>query len=197
MEGRRLRRRTRRYARRGDHNRRLRRHNKRLRQEEAGRGDSGNRARKAARGRHGISYFNQQAHRERDYRKGRLIMTMAVKNVAILGANKEGLSLLPVLLKDPSTRLAMIADPNPDAMLFKLGELGYRLSPRFHTHVTNDLEDLKKITGLNVIINAIPGPVTEKIMAEPEFNGMEKLSPLSAKLLWGVRVAATGEAGKK
>ncbi|MFZ3072265.1 MAG: GAF domain-containing protein [Thermodesulfobacteriota bacterium] len=124
-------------------------------------------------------------------------MTMAVKNVAILGANKDGLSLLPVLLKDPATRLAIIADPNPDAMLFKLGELGYQLSPRFHTHVTNNLEDLKKVAGLNVIINAIPGPVTEKIIAEPEFNGMEKLSPLSAKLLWGVRVAATGEAGKK
>src|SRR4030067_677945 len=52
-----------------------------------------------------------------------------VKNIAIIGANKEGLKLLPVLLGDSRTRVCVIADPNQDAMVLKLKELGSCVSP--------------------------------------------------------------------
>ena len=45
------------------------------------------------------------------------------KRVAVIGANKDALALLPVVFSDPATRLVMMVDPNPDAMLFKLMEL--------------------------------------------------------------------------
>jgi putative methionine-R-sulfoxide reductase with GAF domain len=120
-------------------------------------------------------------------------MDKNIKNVAIIGGNKEGLALLPVILGDKSARLAIIADPNPHAMLFKLKELGYQLSPRYNIKVTHDLEEIKKLPRLDIIINALHFSATEEFLDSPEFRKVEKLSPLSAKLLWQVRAATDAE----
>lgn len=114
------------------------------------------------------------------------------KIVAILGANKEGLSLLPVIGKDASTRVSLIADGNENAMLFKLGELGYKLSARLDIKLASDIEELKRVEGLDVIIDTLQDPATEKFLDQPEFKNVKKLGPLSAKLLWGVRSASKG-----
>ena len=53
--------------------------------------------------------------------------------------------------------------------------------------------DLKKVYGVNVIINARQDPVIERFLEEPEFRDVEKYSPMSAKLLWGVRAATAAE----
>ena len=113
-----------------------------------------------------------------------------VKNIAIIGANKEGLKLLPVLMGDPRTRICVIADPNKDAMLFKLKELGYRLAPGRKITVTTDLNEIKKVEGLDIIVNALQDQATEKFLEAPEFKDMEKLGPLSTRLIWGVRASA-------
>lgn len=116
-----------------------------------------------------------------------------VKNIAIIGANKEGLKLLPVLLGDPRTRVCVIADPNRDAMVFKLKELGYRIAPSHRVTVTNDLDEIRKIEGLDIIVNALQDQATEKFLESPEFKDIEKLGPLSTRLIWGVRASAPHE----
>ncbi|MDH4227355.1 MAG: GAF domain-containing protein [Deltaproteobacteria bacterium] len=116
------------------------------------------------------------------------------KNIAIIGANKEALSLLPDLLKDKGNRIVLIADPNPDAMLYKLMELGYRISKKLGISVTYELEDIKAIDSLDVIINAVDDAATAKFLDSSEFDDVEKLSALSARLLWGVRGAVAGHA---
>lgn len=117
---------------------------------------------------------------------------MTIKNIAIIGANKEGLKLLPILLKDPDTRVLMIADPNKDAILFKLGELGYRLSASLGIKVTARLDDIKDLGELDSIINALQDTDTEKFLEAPEFRDIEKLGPLSTRLIWGVKASAKG-----
>ena len=112
-----------------------------------------------------------------------------LKKIAIIGANKEGLKLLPVLLGDRRSRVVMIADPNKNAMLFKLKELGYRIPLKYEIEVTTDLERIKKIQGLDIIINALQDQHTEKFLESPEFKDVEKLGPLSTRLIWGVRAS--------
>lgn len=111
------------------------------------------------------------------------------KKIAIIGANKEGLKLLPILLGDRRSRVVLIADPNKNAMLFKLKELGYRIPPKYDIEVTTDLERIKKIQGLDIVINALQDQHTEKFLEAPEFKDVEKLGPLSTRLIWGVRAS--------
>lgn len=108
------------------------------------------------------------------------------RNVAIIGANKEGLALLPVLLADKKTRVRMIADENPDAMIFKLGELGLGLAKRLDIKLTGDLGDIRKIEDLDVIINVLQDGASEKFLESHDFKDVEKLGALSARLIWGV-----------
>jgi len=118
-----------------------------------------------------------------------------VKNIAIIGANKDGLNLLPLLVSDPRSRIVMIADSNPDAMLFKLRELGYRLSERLGIEATTDIEKLKGLSGLDIVINALQDEATGRFLESPEFRDVEKLGPLSTRLIWGVRVCAPAGGG--
>lgn len=120
-------------------------------------------------------------------------MPESIKNIAIIGANKEALKLLPYLTADKASRVILIADENRDAMLFKMNELGYRLSDKLDIRVTNDLSDLKKVPGLDVIVNALQDAATEKFLESPEFRDIEKLGPLSTRLIWGVKVSAPGK----
>ncbi len=114
-------------------------------------------------------------------------MSDEIKNIVIIGANKKGLSLLPFILKDKKSRLVMIVDPKPDAMLFKLNELGYRIARRFDVKVSRNLDDVKKIPDLHIIINALQDPATDRFLEDPAFKDVEKLGPLSARLIWSVR----------
>jgi len=112
---------------------------------------------------------------------------MGKKHVAIIGANKDALKLLPVLLADKNTDIRIIADTNKDAMIFKLDELGYRLSPRLNILTTNVLEDIKADTSINTIIDALQDSESVKFLKSNCFISVERLGPLSARLLWLVR----------
>jgi GAF domain-containing protein len=124
-------------------------------------------------------------------------MSSAIKNIAIIGANKEGLKLLPILLKDNKSRVCLIADPNKNAMLFKLNELGYRLGKNLNVRITTDIDEVKRLPDLDIIVNALQDQATERFLESPEFRNVEKLGPLSTRLIWGVRASApTGAADR-
>ncbi len=110
-----------------------------------------------------------------------------IKHTVIIGANREGLSLLPTLLQDKTIKIEMIADNNKNALLFKLNELGYQLADPLYIRVTSNLEDIKTIEGLDIIINASEDLSLQGFLQQPEFRNVEKLSPLSAKLIWGLK----------
>lgn len=110
-----------------------------------------------------------------------------IKHLVIIGANREGLSLLPLLLRDKTLKIEMIADNNKDALLFKLNELGYKLAEPLYIRLTSNLEDIKNILNLDIIINASEDTATHAFLQQAEFKNMEKLSPLSAKLIWGIK----------
>ena len=110
-----------------------------------------------------------------------------LRKVAIVGANKDGLALLPYLLNDKDTKVEMITDNNKDAMAFKLEELGYKISDRYGIKLTPNLSDLLKIDDLDIIINASKDPSITSFLYQPRFSKVEILTPLSARLLWGYK----------
>ncbi len=124
-------------------------------------------------------------------------MSSAIKNIAIIGANKEGLKLLPILLKDSKSRVCLIADPNKNAMLFKLNELGYRLGKNLNVRITTDINEVKRLPDLDIIVNALQDQPTERFLESPEFRNVEKLGPLSTRLIWGVRASVPTGAGDR
>jgi len=115
-----------------------------------------------------------------------------IKNIAIVGGNKEGLGLLPLLDKEKDVCVKMIADNNPDALVFKLNELGFRLAQKYNLSLSSNLSDLLAEKDLNLIIDASSDPKTRAFLEKEEFAGMEIISELSARLLWGHKEEDTG-----
>lgn len=116
-----------------------------------------------------------------------------VKNVAIIGANKDALKLLPFLNEDKSTNIVAIIDLNPQAMLYKLKELGYKLDPELDIKEVNVLNNIHDITNIDIIVDTLEDYRSKKILDFPQFKATEKLGTLSAKLLWKVRTSNSTE----
>jgi GAF domain-containing protein len=110
-----------------------------------------------------------------------------MRRVAIVGANKEGLALLPVLDRDPNVKVALIADRNPDALVFKLDALGYRLASRYQVTVVPTLDALAEAADLDVVIDASHDPETGAAIQQKKPPRATVMSALSARLLWGTK----------
>jgi diguanylate cyclase (GGDEF)-like protein len=119
------------------------------------------------------------------------------KRIAIVGGNKEGLSLLPILDRQKDIRVVLIVDPNKDALVFKLNELGFRLAQKYHIKISSDLHDLFTQEGLNVIVDASSDPKVRTFLAKKEFTSIEVIGELTARLLWGYREETAGTSPTK
>lgn len=106
------------------------------------------------------------------------------KKIAIVGGNKEGLSLLPLLEKDPAVQVSLIVEPNKDAMIYKLDELGFRLAQKFDIRICSEWDALLSEEGLDMIIDASFDPRARAFLEKQEFEPIEIISALSARLLW-------------
>lgn len=109
------------------------------------------------------------------------------KNVAIIGANKDGLAILPHLARDSDTNIVAIIDTNPQAMLYKLKELGYSLNPELNIKEITHINAIESIGKIDVVIDAIEDFRSKHILDNEKFKTVEKLGTLSAKLLWDVK----------
>lgn len=108
-----------------------------------------------------------------------------MKKVAIIGGGKEGLSLLPMLRKSKDTTVVMIVDRNPNALIFKLNELGYKISADLNIEVTSNLSAIIHCKDLTLIIDASEDEETHLILRSFNLDNVEIISPLSARLIWG------------
>ena len=110
-----------------------------------------------------------------------------IKQIAILGAGKESLNLLPLLVESDNCNVALIVDSNTDAMLFKLDEMGYSLSPALQIEISTNLHTLRDVKPLDIIIDTIQDWSTDKLLSSSSFKDIEIMHPLSARLVWGAK----------
>jgi diguanylate cyclase (GGDEF)-like protein len=78
-------------------------------------------------------------------------------------------------------------ESNRDALVFKLKELGFQLARKFNIRISSDLDALLKNTDMDLIIDASSDPRIRAFLRKTEFESIEIISELSARLLWGYR----------
>jgi len=108
-----------------------------------------------------------------------------MKNVAIVGGGKEGLSLLPLIKKSEDARVVLIVDRNPNALIFKLKELGYKIADSLNIKTTYSLTPFSFSDGVDLIIDASEDDETRHLLHSFHLDHVEIISPLSARLIWG------------
>ena len=108
-----------------------------------------------------------------------------MKNVAIVGGGKEGLSLLPLIKKSGDARVVLIADRNPNALIFKLKELGYKIADGLKIRTTSSLTPFSFSDAVDLIIDASEDEETRRLLHSFHLDHVEIISPLSARLIWG------------
>lgn len=108
-----------------------------------------------------------------------------MKNVVIIGGGKEGLSLLPLIKKSHDARVVLVADRNPNALIFKLKELGYKIADDMKIKTTSSLTPFSLSDNVDLIIDASEDDETRRLLNSFHLDHVEIISPLSAKLIWG------------
>ena len=112
-----------------------------------------------------------------------------LRRVAIIGAGRETVELLPVVVKDPLTKVSIIFDPDPQAFLFKLQELGYRLSPHMGISLSTDIRELislKQSGQIDTLIDTMQDARSADIIERAGLEGLKRLSPLGVRLMWSI-----------
>ncbi|MBE9504148.1 MAG: diguanylate cyclase [Proteobacteria bacterium] len=107
-----------------------------------------------------------------------------MKNVAIVGGGKEGLALLPLLIKSADTKVTLIAERNPDALIFKLGKLGYMISDHLKVEISSSLDSIKEKEGLDIIVDTSHNDEIHAILNSFNLEHVDIINPATAKQIW-------------
>ncbi len=111
------------------------------------------------------------------------------RRVALYGATPEALQLLPLLEANPEVEIAVLVDPDPAAARARLAALDPEGAARLGARVTDDVGALLEGPGVDAVIDA-GEPSIEERCPELASRGVQIVSPLTARLLFGYGVAA-------
>ncbi|HEX2484963.1 MAG TPA: GAF domain-containing protein, partial [Myxococcota bacterium] len=106
------------------------------------------------------------------------------KAVAIYGASEEALHLVPLLEDNPAVEVAAIYDPNPAAARARMEALDPTMRERVLPRLTGDAAALLA-PGVRAVIDAGGGEPFGTRFPEAAARGVQVVSPLTARLLWG------------
>jgi GAF domain-containing protein len=110
------------------------------------------------------------------------------RSIALYGASEEALALVPLIEANPEIEIAGIFDPDVEGARARLAALEPALAGRLAARVTADPSLFEGPLHAVVDTGALP-PLPE---AHPETarRGVQIVSPLTARLLWGYGVSA-------
>ena len=110
------------------------------------------------------------------------------KRIGIYGASDEALALIPLLSANPAVEIAAIVDPDALGLLGRLPHLPPVVAALLEQALTNDPQVLAGDPSLQAVIDAgADRPFAERFPAAIE-RGLQVVSPLTARLLWGLGV---------
>jgi len=110
------------------------------------------------------------------------------RSLALYGASEEALALVPLLEANPDVEVAGIYDPDPDAARRRIGQLGGELAARFGPRTGDDPRLFEG--ALHAVVDAGSLPPFAEAHPEAVRRGVQVVSPLTARLLWGYGVSA-------
>jgi GAF domain-containing protein len=110
------------------------------------------------------------------------------KRIGIYGASDEALALIPLLSANPNVEIAAVVDPDALQILGRLPHLEPGVAALLEHTLGNDPQALIGDASLHAVIDASAGrPFAERFPAALE-RGLQVVSPLTARLLWGLGV---------
>jgi GAF domain-containing protein len=107
------------------------------------------------------------------------------KRIGIYFATEEALQLLPGLAANPDVELAAVFDANPAALRERVPALERGLLRSLEAHLTHDVAGLASDTSLYAVVDASPDASFATRFPEVGERGVQIVSPLVARLLWG------------
>ncbi len=112
--------------------------------------------------------------------------------VAVIGAGKEGLEILSLMMKDNDLSLMMLVDPDKSALGFRLAEYGYRFTNDLDLGFSQRFQTLTSIQGLSLIIDTAPDRYHKEIYSS-HLHPAEIMNGSSARLIWELKSTADME----
>jgi GAF domain-containing protein len=111
------------------------------------------------------------------------------RRIGIYGATDEALALIPLLTANPGIEIARVQDADADAVAARFGHLEPGVAALLERALSSDPDALASDTSLHAVIDA--GPAGDFASRHPELpaRGVQIVTPLTARLLWGYGAA--------
>jgi diguanylate cyclase (GGDEF)-like protein len=107
------------------------------------------------------------------------------KRIAIYGSSEETLQLIPLLAANPDVEIAGIWDADPAAFAARLATVAPRAAAGIESWMVRDPAAFARDPNLYAVIDASGGQGFAERFPETAERGVQIVSPLTARLLWG------------
>jgi GAF domain-containing protein len=112
------------------------------------------------------------------------------KCVAIYGATIEALQLVAVLEANPDVEITLVFDPDLETARRRIEALDRETAERLLARLSDDPSILEANGGIHAVIDAGLDPPFGRLVPDATLRGVQIVSPLTARLLWGYGVSA-------
>jgi GAF domain-containing protein len=112
------------------------------------------------------------------------------KCVAIYGATIEALQLVAVLEANPDVEIALVFDPDLETARRRIEALDRDTADRLLARLSDDPGVFEAGSGIHAVIDAGLDPPFGRLVPDATLRGVQIVSPLTARLLWGYGVSA-------
>jgi diguanylate cyclase (GGDEF)-like protein len=107
------------------------------------------------------------------------------KRIAIYYAGDEALRLIPMLLGNPTIEISAIFDPNPAAVRDNAANFDPAVLRTLDAAFTDDASAIARDPALHAVVDGGPKPGYAARFPAVAGRGVQIVSPLTARLLWG------------
>ena len=113
------------------------------------------------------------------------------KCVAIYGATNEALQLVAVLEANPDLEIAVVFDPDRETARERIEALDPDTAERLLARLSDDPSVFEAGGRIHAVVDAGLDPPFDQLVPDATLRGVQIVSPLTARLLWGYGVSAT------
>jgi GAF domain-containing protein len=111
------------------------------------------------------------------------------RRVGIHGATDEALALIPLLTANPGIEIVRVQDAGADALAARFAYLDPGVAALLERTLSSDPDALAADTSLHAVIDATPAGDFAARHPELAARGVQIVTPLTARLLWGYGAA--------
>ncbi len=106
-----------------------------------------------------------------------------MKRLVLIGGGREGLETLAHAVRQHEWSVAMVIDPDPGALVFRLGDLGYRFADAYAVPLDRRLEAVRDVVPLELAVDATSDRATRRALRQVAPT-LDVVGSAAARLLW-------------